>query len=301
MPRPNARLCFRGTFGGAVAGSGVYRALPVVLLVVTAGCLAGTPLDGSSADGPPAAAWAEDRGVNETALVHAHFRALREAGSFTANRTARVTIDGERRPPDSRPDWYRPTRITVEQVDLEDTRYVRDSVTVGHDRASSFISAEIDADRRRQCPDCGWEYRFTRRPEGDTLAQAIDRYRRDRMADEMADVFDDWNFTYDGTVTRDGETLYRYRGNWTFGKPVPPFQSPPNGSGTLLVTEDGVIRQWAYEYTGTARIEGLSEPVTVTLSYSMRYDDVGTTTVERPDWVDRGRENDPTPTTVTSG
>jgi hypothetical protein len=140
-----------------------------------------------------------------------------------------------------------------------------------------------------------------RRPPHDTLAQEIDRYRRDRTADEMAELFDDWNFTYVDSDRRNGETRYRYHANWTFGKPVPPFQRPPNGTGTLVVTGDGVIRLWEVRYTGTVRIDGASAPVSVTLEYSTRYADVGSTTVERPDWVDDARRGDPTPTTAVAG
>lgn len=264
-------------------------------MLLAAGCLGG-PLD----EGPPSAEWAEDQSINESALVHAHFDAIQAAGSVTVNRTARLTIDGDRPSPDQRPDWYRPTQITVQEIDLEDTRYHRESITVGQGRASSFINAEIDADRRRDCPTCAWEYRFVTRPPHDTLAQEIDRYRRDRTADEMAELFDDWTFTHVETVQRNGQTLYRYRGNWTFGKPVPPFRTPPNGSGTLLVTDDGVIRLWDVRYTGTARIDR-GGSVTVTLEYALRYYDVGTTTVERPDWVSDARTGDPTPTTAVSG
>lgn len=281
---------------------GIYlaTALIVFIFLLTAGCLGG-PIGGPPDDGPPSAEWADGQSVNETVLVHAHFDALRAAGSFTVNRTAKVTIDGASRQKDQRPDWYQPTQITYQEVDLEDTRYSRESITVGRGRASSFINAKVDADRRRPCPTCDWEYRFTNRPPGDTLAQEINRYRRDRTADEMAELFDDWNFTYVETVTRDGETLYHYRGNWTFGKPIPPFRAPPNGSGTLLVTDDGVIRLWDYDFTGTARIDGESAPVSVTLEYSFRYFDVGSTTVERPDWVEDARRSDSTPTTAVAG
>lgn len=269
-------------------------------MLLAAGCL-GTPVGGPIDDGPPSAAWTEGQSINETALLHTHFDAIQAAGSVTVNRTARLTIAGERPPPEQRPDWYRPTQITVQEINLEDTRYHRESITVGQGRASSFINAEIDADRRRDCPTCAWEYRFVTRPPHDTLAQEIDRYRRDRTADEMAELFDDWNFTYVETVHRDGETLYHYRGNWTFDKPIPPFWAPPNGSGRLLVTDDGVIRLWEYTFTGQARVGGESDSVPVTLAYSMRYYEVGTTTVERPDWVDTARQANPAPTTVASG
>lgn len=279
----------------------MYRALPVVVFLAAAGCLAGGPFGSSTPEGPPSAPWAEDHSLNGNALVTAHFEALREAGSFTHNQTATVVIGDDEQPPEPTPDWYRPQQRTFEQVDLEGTRFYHRSVTVGHDRASTFISEEVDATRRRPCPTCEWEYRFSKRPPHDDLAQEIDRYRRDRMVDMLAQLFEDWNFTYDGPVRRDGETLYRYHGNWTFAKPIPPFLSPPNGSGTLVVTEDGVIRQWTYRFVGAARIDGRAEPVSVRLEYAMRFYNVGSTTVERPDWVDAVKKGEPTPTTVTAG
>lgn len=277
-------------------------AISIGLAAVLAGCLGGYGTDPAPAR-PPEATWADGQGLNATVLVEHHFAALRAAGSFSRNHTSTVAIDGDTRPDGPRPEWYRPPRHTHEQVDLADSRLVHVSVTAGHRRSAKFVSPDVDADRRRPCPpgECAWEYDYDRRPEGDTLHQLIDRYRRDRIVEQYGQVFDDWNFTYVGTTTLDGEPVHRYAATWTFDRPVHPFAAPPNGTGTLLVTEDGVIRRWETTFTGEATVTagGGSRPVDVTRRDVYTFYAVGETEVDRPAWVDRAASRHEPPTTET--
>jgi len=50
-----------------------------------------------------------------------------------------------------------------------------------------------------------------------------------------------FNYSYAGTVERDGETLYRCRADRRLDTAPPPFVAPPNGTATVLVTGDGVV------------------------------------------------------------
>lgn len=280
------------------------RAIVLVLLVVVAGCLGGSNAGApASGDGPPDASWTDGQGINVSALAHSHFETLRSEGSFTLNRTSTIAIDGETRPERPRPDWYAPPSSTYAKVNLLEGRLLHRSTTVGHSQSTRFVSAEETARRQKPCSTdtCEWEYHYLKRPEHDTVAQLIDRYRRDRVVEMTIQVMDDWNYTYDGRTTRDGQTLYRYSAEWTFDKPMHPFDEQPTGTGTLLVSEAGVIHYWEYRYTGSATvtIDGEQREVTVTQRNTQRYADVGDTTISRPDWVDRAEERNPPPTTKT--
>lgn len=282
-----------------------HRVAALLVLVVLAGCLGGVDTSNDTTPEPPAAEWANGTTIDSTALAHQHFRALRTAGSFTRNRTASVAIDGDVRPDEPHPEWYRPPSYTHEQVDLNDRRYHRVSATVGGSQRETFVSADEDADRRRPCPTdaCEWEYRYLARNDPDALIGEIDRFNRDRPVEMLTEVTADWDFSYAGTTTLDGELVYRYTATRTFDGAVHPFAERPETTGTLLVTADGVIRRWETSYTGPASVtvDGETREVTVTQRQVIRFSAVGTTTVERPAWVDRARGNDPAPETATAG
>lgn len=289
----------------AVAPMTSHRVAALVVLVILAGCLGGVDTGANTSPEPPEVAWANGTTVDSAGLAQQHFRTLRTAGSFTRNRTASVAIDGDVRPDEPHPEWYRPPSYTHERVDLDDRRYHRVSATVGGAQRETFVSADEDADRRRSCPTdaCGWEYRYLARTDPDTLIGEIDRFNRDRPVEMLTEVMEHWTFTYAGTATLVGEPVYRYTATWTFDSAVHPFTERPEATGTLLVTADGVIRRWETSYTGPASVTvgGETREVTVTQRQAIRFSAVGRTTVERPAWVDRARGDDPAPETATAG
>ena len=66
--------------------------------------------------------------------------------------------------------------------------------------------------------------------------------------------------------------------------PSPPYlQNPRNVSLTVKVTEDGVISRWRLAYDATLANQ------TVQVTRDARLTDIGSTTVDRPDWVDAAR------------
>lgn len=282
-----------------------WPAVPLLVMVVLAGCLGATGSGPVAGDGPPEAAWAEGRGIDESALAERHFEALRTAGSFTVERNTTVAIDGDVRPEEPRPAWYRPLSPTRVAVDLDARRFHHRSVDAAGSRGESFGSPVVEASRRKPCPsaDCEWEYRHLERADPDTLIRGVDRYRRDRPVEMLAGIMDDWAFEHAGTTELDGERVHRYTANSTFDGAVHPFAERPEGTGTLLVTADGVVRRWETRFVGPARVtvDGESRTVTVIRRNVVRYDDVGETTVERPDWVDRAAAANPPPETETAG
>ncbi|RRJ28060.1 DUF7537 family lipoprotein [Halocatena pleomorpha] len=90
-----------------------------------------------------------------------------------------------------------------------------------------------------------------------------------------------------GTVTHDGETLFRY--NATNVSKAEPFVSTvqpvdidavESFNGTVLVDEEGIIRQ--FKTTTTYVDEGKTETATI----SVLFTDIGSTAVNKPDWIE---------------
>lgn len=77
-------------------------------------------------------------------------------------------------------------------------------------------------------------------------------------------------------VLRDGEIHYRIRGRYD---EHPRAQSLKDFSVHAVVSQEGLIRSLTASYT----VEGSGGPTNVTRAFE--YTEVGTTTVERPDWV----------------
>jgi hypothetical protein len=277
--------------------------LLVAVLLALGGCLGGTGVTGApDAADPPAADWADEDGIDAGALARSHFATLREAGSFTVNRTETVRVGGEARPDGPRPEGYYPPRFTRRHVSLDANRSLRVSVTVGNRRSARFVTPEIVASRRLPCAtgDCEPEYAFDRRPPGDTLARSVDRYRRAAVVERLARSLRGLNYTYDGRVERGGETLHRYGANATLDSAPPPFSEPPRGTATLLVTDEGVIRRFDLRYSGVASVEtGGTRSVDVAQAFVRTYAAVGETPVDRPAWVDRAAAAETTRTTET--
>lgn len=296
----------------------VFRTGVLVGLIVFAGCLgivdprsgtpdSGTPDSGSPTAGPPDAAWATGTGLDGTALAHAHFAVLREAGNFTVNRSDVVRVGGDVRPQGPGPDGYYPPSYARKQVDLANGRYLDRYVTVGQRRIGHFITPAVIATRRRPCPDCATEYSYQRRPEGDTSARRIDRFRRPTVVEglnrSIYGVTVGFEYTFGGTVQRGDETLYRYRAERTLDTAPPPFAEPPRGTATILVTADGVVRRFTLRYSGvaTVTVEGERRTVDVSQTFERRYTAVGDTVVQRPGWVDHAAASDTPRPTETGG
>lgn len=90
-----------------------------------------------------------------------------------------------------------------------------------------------------------------------------------------------------GTITRDGERLVVYVANGTdsiAADRLYPDEELSEFSSTLVLDpETGVVRLLRTERTTDK--DGTGEPVTVT--ETLRFSNVGTTTVEQPGWVER--------------
>lgn len=283
------------------------RTILLLAVATLAGCLAGVgpPATG----GPPDADWAAGDSIDASALAERHFEALRAAGSFTTNHSEQVRVAGDARPDGPVPEGYHPPSHTRVRVDLAAGRLLRRDVTVGHRRSARFVSPDVWATRRAPCSsgDCAVEYDYRRRPAEESRSRAIDRYRSDAAADDLATrlrgVTVGFEYAHAGTVTRDGERLHRYRAEKDLASAPPPFAEPPTGTATVLVTPAGVVREFTLEYTGpaTVTVDGEPRTVTVTQASVWTYTAVGETAVERPGWLEQARDADPPRETATGG
>lgn len=100
------------------------------------------------------------------------------------------------------------------------------------------------------------------------------------------------DYTYRGTEPSDGTTVYRYTVTSTdqltpgeHGLGVIPPENVQQIDSELLITESGAVRSFSYEVVGN-NTNGDA------LRYSLRvaYENVGSTTVEAPSWLDDAQD-----------
>jgi len=100
------------------------------------------------------------------------------------------------------------------------------------------------------------------------------------------------NFTADGTITRDGQTVYVYTATnkSQFAPGLLNLRYYRNGSirnasARLLIAESGAIQEFDYRINGTD-LEG----DTIIYRAPFAYDDVGSTEVPEPPWLEEARD-----------
>lgn len=125
-------------------------------------------------------------------------------------------------------------------------------------------------------------------PNGTTYQRVTDEQRPSSGTPEGRDhlylLFSAMNTTVSETEANDGTTRY-----WVNSTDVTDSEvlastlrteTVQNASLSALVTEDGLIREYHIEYTGTV------ENATVQVERTTRFTELGETTVERPPWYD---------------
>jgi len=106
-------------------------------------------------------------------------------------------------------------------------------------------------------------------------------YRQSSVYDQTTLLFN-FELSYDGTVDRDGRTLFRFTAD-SFAEGSSFVGNATDPSATVLVDGNGIVRsaEWNVDVTRDGR--------SVTITYSYQVDDVGDTSVEEPDWLDDAR------------
>lgn len=124
-------------------------------------------------------------------------------------------------------------------------------------------------------------------PNGTTYQRSAAEARpplRPTGRDHLYVLFSGFDTTVAGTEMRDGTTHYRVNSTGVADAEVLAStlrtETVANASLSALVTEDGLIRVYRVEYAGTV------ENATVRVERTVRFTELGETTVERPPWYD---------------
>lgn len=257
------------------------RTTPILLLVVAllvAGC-AGAVDDGpSDADAPAASDGADtptpagpvyELPLDGATIATAHEQTLASAGSFTVE-----------------------TNVTVESTD-DGGFSVQTTSAVDRERGTMLVrgtTGEIAGQTTYVAPD-GTAYQRLETATGEAHYQ--------QMADAPAvsgyfelpvtDLVDQATFTYVGRSQVAGVSVAVYEVT-DLEELVAPGQVSGTDTGSLqafevrmAISDDGLIRQFHYH------VETEIDDTSRTITTSILFRDVGTTTVEPPDWLDEAK------------
>lgn len=261
-----------------------------VAIVTLAGCSFG--LGGGGGGGNPAAYTQSADELNASTLQADHTGTL-DANSFTLqeallvdspNRSASlnrtVAVDGERRHARS------VLASRTSGGSLETQRFTNETVT--YQLFSITTPNRSSTQYRRATPPYA----------GGTVVRPVNESaaRKHRFVRLLVETV---NWTQTGVVERDGEQLTRYVA--TGEENVTDFREEADISPTaaanlsqlqtqlsdirleLYLTKDGVVREFRVDLSGTANGRQIS------VTYLLRTTDVGSTTVEPPDWLDEAK------------
>ena len=266
----------------------MLRALAVAALLVVAGCnvpasdpapdtatVTPAPVPESTATGPEvfAPGVTGDGVTTPTRLARAHARTL-EATSYTVNQTLVQRFDnGTLRSRYVTHARFAPEqgrfRASLQQVDREEGDRVRRRTRRFGDGERAYV-ANTEANDTT--------YRLLRYPDGEPRPPSSVYVRNLTNSGTIERLFTLVDTRTVGTFTENGTRYARVRSS-------EPAALPPLQNVTLVATisERGVVAQYRVEYdvVRTGRVEA-----TIVVSYT----DLGTTTVDRPAWVDRVNE-----------
>lgn len=216
-----------------------------------------------------------ERVENPATLTRSHQRTLLEAGSWTQRATTTVFVNA------------------TATLTATETALVAEGGELA--RGSFIVTGENPAGFDLYGPDTEYWVNetaaFVRFPESNRTA-AIERDDRYPVPYDVEST--DWrtlyrllgqtNTSFEGTVERGGETLYRVIAT------TPQYDDSPYGNVhdftlSALITTDGVVREHVATFVRPAW--GENTRVVVHVEYSK----VGTTTVDRPGWVPRDSAN----------
>jgi len=281
----------------------IVSTLLVVALLALAGCsggggpgspTAGDASDGTDADEGPATATdgddtgtptrtadnepldvasvTTDSGLNTTALLLAHSRTLNRSGGYRieANRTIRAPEGTS-------------IRDTVIEGATTPVRY-RYLVTYTFENESGTFEADLTEQYRT----ADRYYRRSRTARGQTTHSVTEttrqrtrqRFRGGTIGFTEAGYYLMFDFAFEGNVTRDGTSLYRFSAD-SFAATNQRPRNATDPSATLLVDRTGVIRSAdiSFENANTGQ----------ELDLSMETVAVGDVAVAEPDWTDEAR------------
>ncbi len=232
----------------------------------------GTPTRTATRTATPTPTSPQTRTFDAAALQNTHVEALENAGSFrsssalvTRNASATRYINGsygvERNGP-----FINTANIT----------YVRDTGTQDFPVTTRYTEGDTTYERR--IGDNGTTYDKGTAPYNESDPDPVDEVVAYQLGRIARNVIDGSTWTVTGNGTLDGANVTRYdTGGNAFGAAG---YGDATGNATLVVDEAGVVRYVAYRFVATTGGER-TEYV-----YEAGYADVGSTTVQEPDWTE---------------
>ncbi|MFC7068353.1 DUF7537 family lipoprotein [Halobaculum lipolyticum] len=242
---------------GAGTRRSLWIAAGVALLVVLAGCTGG---GGAPYEEPPSAEQVEA----------GHEEALRDAGSYTYTQSVRVNGS-----------FVDVTSNTTAAVELDPETY-RWRQETGDGSLEIYAPAD---DRPYVRTQAGSTIRYER-ADNDSVpnASAV-------ATVPLSDLSEGFDFTANGTAQVDGERTYLYEANLStlnesaVGPIGEAFADADATEATVdvYVRSDGLVKRVDWTFV----VEGFGEPTR--LSLTLAYEDVGSTTVEEPSWLEEAQ------------
>jgi hypothetical protein len=232
----------------------------------------GTPT-GTATATPPTTEPVYDTPLDSTAVLDGHNQALSSGGTFRYVQNATVRrVDP--------PGLIQLTNVTAGVNLTSNALFVRQNVSlVGSSQVYRNESA-FAYERRVTAGEVRYQ---------DPNSRAINTtfYKLPPIARYIRGL----DYTYVGTETSDGTTLYRYTVTGTdqltpseHGLGVIPPEKVAEIESELVVAEGGAVRSFTYDVVGNN-----TEGDTLRYALSLQYENVGSTAVQAPPWLDEAR------------
>lgn len=260
---------------------GMHRRTAAVVVLVAAlllaGCSGATD-DGSSGTDPAGSAGATptpgppvyELPLDGEAVSTNHEEALSAAGSFTAETDVSI-VEGS--------SGESVTVVATSAVDLERGTMLVDGTVGGTASQTTYVGPDGTAYQRLETGSGEVQYQ--------QLPDAPDATGYFQLP--VATLVEEANFTYAGRdrVAGTSVAVYEVTDLESLVAPVQASEVPDASVNAfevrMAISDDGLIRQFDY------RVEAEIDDTTRTVAMSIVFRDVGTTTVEPPDWLDEAR------------
>lgn len=248
-----------------------------------------SPTSNSSTDGPSPRepvdnpretfSWLTDAGVNETSLLRAHALTVNNESSYATRAIQRTTaIDSDN---ESVTRYSLAASASQQRSQFTVNRTLRVGSRTQTDNRTRYRAVTDGSETAyyRTAVDGNVSYRVREDPY-----RNFSTFYRQSTGYDLTFALTQFALTYDGTVQREGETLYRHTGDSletgsSFGG------NTTNASVTVLVTDRGVIRSLDYSFETT------SNDTPIRLTYTFETTGLGETTVDQPGWLDDARSS----------
>lgn len=231
-------------------------------------------------------AWWTESGINLSQLFREHVDALNESGSYTSRSTrsfqpfndSRYVFEGEFSAAASRSqgrliwNWSGPGIVSA-GPDGEYLRYTEADEPIWYSRVDNGSGAA------------------SYRTDGARSEEFAVRYLQGVSYFDTSPPIGSFRFEPAGVVERGGDQLYRFTADSHVASDSPggvvSGTDVTDVNATLLVRRDGLIKRFAFEYVSTQHNYGEADTdVRGRAAGVYELTDVGSTTVERPDWLD---------------